>query len=100
ASGDLTPLSYVAALLVGEREAGVRGSVMASEAALAGVGLRPLVLRPKESLALMNGPSAMTGLACIAERRARSLARFGAALTAMAVDVLRGQPGQFDARIF
>jgi histidine ammonia-lyase len=100
ASGDLTPLSYVAALLVGEREASVRGSLMPSDAALGAAGLRPLVLRPKESLALMNGTSAMTGLACIAERRARSLARFGAALTAMAVDVLRGQPGQFDARIF
>ena len=100
ASGDLTPLSYVAAVLIGEREATVRGEPVAAQTALAGAGLRPLALRPKESLALMNGTSAMTGLACIAETRARNLSRLAAALTAMTVDVLRGQPGQFDARIF
>lgn len=100
ASGDLTPLSYVAATLVGEREVTLRGEVVSSQAALASEGLAPLVLLPKESLALMNGTSAMTGLACIAARGAERLARFATALTAMAVDVLRGQPGQFDERIF
>ena len=100
ASGDLTPLSYVAAALVGEREVSLRGTIVPAGAALAAEGLSPLELAPKESLSLMNGTSAMTGLACIAERRATRLARFAAALTAMAVDVLRGQPGQFDERVF
>jgi histidine ammonia-lyase len=100
ASGDLTPLSYVAAVLVGEREVRLRGEPMTAEAALRAEGLAPVTLRPKESLALMNGTSAMTGLACLAERRAARLARLASALTAMAVDVLGGQPGQFDERIF
>jgi len=100
ASGDLTPLSYVAAALAGEREVTLRGQAMTAAAALEAEGLEPVRFRPKESLALMNGTSAMTGLACLATRRAARLSRFASALTAMAVDVLRGQPAQFDERIF
>ena len=100
ASGDLTPLSYVAAVIAGEREVTAFGRVMPAAEALGRAGLVPLALVPKESLALMNGSSAMTGLACIVYQRARRLVRLGAALTAMAVDVIGGQPGHFDARIF
>jgi histidine ammonia-lyase len=100
ASGDLTPLSYVAAAIAGEREVIAFGQVMPAAEALARAGLEPVVLAPKESLALMNGSSAMTGLACVAYARAERLLRLGAALTAMAVDVIGGQPGHFDARIF
>jgi histidine ammonia-lyase len=58
ASGDLTPLSYVAALLIGERECWSEGQVTAAGPVLQAHGLAPLVLAPKESLALMNGTSA------------------------------------------
>ena len=100
ASGDLTPLSYVVATLVGERESSYRGEVMASAAALAAAGIEPLTLRPKDSLALMNGTSVMTALGCLAYVRARRLARVCAALTAMASDVMHGNPAHFDDRIF
>lgn len=100
ASGDLTPLSYVAALLVGEREAWVGGEMVQAEQALARAGIEPLALEPKESLAIMNGTSVMTALACLGWSRARRLARFAAALTAVTSDVLFGVPGHFDDRIF
>jgi histidine ammonia-lyase len=100
ASGDLTPLSYVAATLMGEREARFRGRVMSARAALSESGITPLVLGPKESLALMNGTSVMTGLACLAFERAAYLARFASALTAMACDVLRGNRTHFHRRLF
>jgi histidine ammonia-lyase len=100
ASGDLTPLSYVAAALIGEREVSFEGQMVAAAEALAAAGLAPLVLRPKESLALMNGTSMMTGLACLAYRRARQLARLASALSAVACEVLRGNPSHFDERIF
>lgn len=99
ASGDLTPLSYVAAALVGEREVVVGGEVKASRQALVDAGLEPLRLAPKEALALMNGTSAMTGLGCLALDRARRLARWGAALAAIFVDVTRGNPAHFHPRI-
>lgn len=100
ASGDLTPLSYVAAALIGERECSYGGEVMTSGAALARAGLSPLALRPKESLALMNGTSVMTALGCLAFVRARRLARACAAITAMASDATLGNRAHFDDRIF
>ncbi|MFK7991976.1 MAG: histidine ammonia-lyase [Sandaracinaceae bacterium] len=100
ASGDLTPLSYIAALLVGEREAWVGGQVVKASAALSDVGLAPITLAPKESLAIMNGTSVMTALGCLAWERARRLGRFMSTLTAMTSDVLFGLPAHFDDRIF
>jgi histidine ammonia-lyase len=99
ASGDLTPLSYVAAALMGEREVFVDGRVAPAGTALRDAGIAPLPLGPKESLAIMNGTSVMVGLACLAADRARRLARWSATLTAMASDVLRGNPAHFDARV-
>lgn len=100
ASGDLTPLSYVASLLVGEREARVAGRTTPAAEALAAAGLAPIALRPKESLALMNGTSVMTALGCLAHARATRLARLAAATSALASDVVHGNPAHFDARLF
>jgi histidine ammonia-lyase len=100
ASGDLTPLSYVAALLAGERQALVRGEVLESREALARAQLEPLQLQPKESLAIMNGTSVMAALASLACERAARLAEVANALTALTIDALAGQHGHFDARLF
>ncbi|RLB38528.1 MAG: histidine ammonia-lyase [Deltaproteobacteria bacterium] len=100
ASGDLTPLSYLAAVVAGEREVSYRGELMSAQDALREEGLAPIVPAGKESLAIMNGTSFTTALACLAHERALRLARFASALTAMASDVIRGNPEHFDARIF
>ncbi len=100
ASGDLTPLSYLAALVMGEREALVRGEIVPAAEALRAAGLRPLPLVYKESLALMNGTAVMTAIACAAWERGARLARLAAAVTAIAVDTTHGNPDHFDARIF
>lgn len=100
ASGDLTPLSYVAAVLSGERNVWWQGRELPAAQAFVELGLEPLALEPKESLALMNGTSAMTGVACLALLRAQRLARWAAALTACTSDVLGGEPRHFDARLF
>lgn len=100
ASGDLTPLSYVAALLVGEREALVHGKRVPAREALSALALEPLVLGPKESLAIMNGTSVMGALTCLSFVRAAQLARSATALTAMALEAMEGQHAHFDSRIF
>ncbi|MFO7562550.1 MAG: aromatic amino acid ammonia-lyase [Enhygromyxa sp.] len=100
ASGDLTPLSYIAALLVGERECSYAGAIEPSARVLAELGLEPLRLWPKESLAIMNGTSVMTGLVCLALGRAERLARISALVTATASDALGGNPSHFDERIY
>lgn len=100
ASGDLTPLSYVAALLVGEREAWVDGRVVPAAQAVQRLAQPAFALREKEALSIMNGTSVMTALACLAFERARRLCRWTAALTAVCSDVLQGNPAHFDARLF
>ena len=100
ASGDLTPLSYVAAVLMGEREVLAGDGCRPAREALAEAGLAPLVLGPKEGLALMNGTAVMTGLACLGYARAEYLSRFCCRLTALAVAGLQGNRGHFHPRLF
>ncbi|WP_024304128.1 histidine ammonia-lyase [Pseudogulbenkiania sp. MAI-1] len=100
ASGDLTPLSYVAGVLCGEREVRYHGEIRPAAAVLAELGIAPLRLAPKEGLALMNGTAVMTGLACLAFERAEYLTRLTARLTALACLALKGNRGHFDPALF
>ena len=100
ASGDLTPMSYVAAVLSGEREVFFRGGVVPAAEALAAVGLEPIRLQHKEALSIMNGTSVMTALVSMALDRAQAFARAHALVTAWTSFLLRGQPAHFDERLF
>jgi histidine ammonia-lyase len=100
ASGDLTPLSYVAAVLSGHGLVEYQGEQRRASDALERAGLEPVSLEAREALALMNGTSAMTGIAALGFIRAKRLARAAGALTAVAVEALRGDRGQYDDRIF
>ena len=100
ASGDLTPLSYIGAALIGEREVTYRDEVMPASKALAQAGLSPLTLAPKEGLAIMNGTAVMTGLACLAFDRAEYLSRLCCRLTSLAGACLQSNRDHFHPRLF
>ncbi len=100
ASGDLTPLSYLAAVLCGEREVWRAGETLPAAQALAEAGIAPLRLRPKEGLAIMNGTAVMTALACLAYSRAAYLVQLCTRITAMASFALDGNAHHFDATLF
>jgi histidine ammonia-lyase len=100
ASGDLTPLSYIAATLAGEATVLFANEVREASAVLPENGLALIELEPKESLALMNGTSAMTGVAALLLPRALRLVRWASALTAATSDAIGGEPRHFDARLF
>jgi histidine ammonia-lyase len=100
ASGDLTPLSYLAAVLCGEREVWRNGEQMPAAPALAEAGIKPLRLRPKEGLAIMNGTAVMTALACMAYSRAEYLAQLATRITAMASFALDGNAHHFNEMLF
>lgn len=100
ASGDLTPLSYLAAMLVGEREVLYGSERISAQEFHHRVNLRPLTLRPKEGLAIMNGTAMMTALACECYRRADYLSRLSVRLTALASLALQGNRHHFDERLF
>lgn len=100
ASGDLTPLSYLAAVLCGEREVSYQGERLPAQTVLSQLGITPLTLRPKEGLAIMNGTAVMTALACLAFERARYLGDLSARITALAVLTADGNAHHFDDALF
>jgi histidine ammonia-lyase len=110
ASGDLAPLAHLALPLIGrgrvrrggggggESGDGAREELDAA-AALAEAGLEPLVLAPKEGLALINGTQAMTSLLALAAVEARRLVRLADLVGALSADALRGTDAAFDERL-
>ena len=111
ASGDLAPLAHMAAAMIGEGEAEFGGQVMPSAKALALAGLQPVVLGPKEGLALINGTQFSTAYALAGlfdGWRAAQTALLTSALSTDAImgstaplhpeiHALRGHKGQIDA---
>lgn len=90
ASGDLAPLSHLALVLAGEGEAVYKGHRMNGRKALEKVGLRPIRLKAKEGLALINGTQGMTALGTISYLEANDLAKFADAIASLTFESLRG----------
>ncbi|HYC74833.1 histidine ammonia-lyase [Brevundimonas sp.] len=99
ASGDLAPLAHMSCVLIGVGEARVNGAALPAEAALATVGLKPIVLGPKEGLALLNGTQCSTALALAGLFAAEAAFAAGVAAGALSVDALKGSDAPFDPRI-
>ena len=99
ASGDLAPLAHMSAALIGEGRIALGGEILPAAEALARLGLQPLVLGPKEGLALINGTQASTAIALDVLFTAERL--FAAALVsgALSTDALKGTDVAFDPRI-
>jgi histidine ammonia-lyase len=100
ASGDLTPLSYVGAALVGERDVLYKNEVRPAADVLEECGMEKHRFRPKEGLAIMNGTAAMTAVACLAFKRAEYLADMATKLTSLASIALKGNSYHFDDKLF
>ena len=108
ASGDLAPLAHMAAVMIGEGEACYEGTVMHGGKALAKAGLAPVILEPKEGLALINGTQFSTACALAALFDAWRNASASVVTAALSTDAmmgstaplvdeihtLRGHPGQ------
>jgi len=99
ASGDLAPLAHLSAPLIGEGKVRLYGEVMPAKDGLARIGLGPLVLAPKEGLALLNGTQVSTALALTGLFRTEDI--FAAAIVsgAMSIDAAQGSDAPFDPRI-
>uniref|UniRef100_A0A8C6G313 Histidine ammonia-lyase n=1 Tax=Moschus moschiferus TaxID=68415 RepID=A0A8C6G313_MOSMO len=100
ASGDLAPLSHLALGLIGEGKMWSPKSGWAdAKYVLAAHGLKPIVLKPKEGLALINGTQMITSLGCEAVERASAIARQADIVAALTLEVLKGTTKAFDTDI-
>lgn len=98
-SGDLSPLSQLAVVALGEGEAYYNGERMPGGKALEKAGLKPIDLTYKEGLGLINGSQmsvAGSGLLLI---DARNLLKNGFIASAMTIDALKGVQSAYDARL-
>lgn len=99
ASGDLTPLSYLAAAIMGQRNVYYKGKIVPTMEAFNAEGIKPLPIEAKEGLALMNGTSVMTAVASLALKKAERLARISDFLTAVTSEITRGKDTPFVAKV-
>jgi histidine ammonia-lyase len=99
ASGDLAPLAHVAASMLGIGEMYTPEGRQSAEAALAWAGLSPLVLGPKEGLALLNGTQFSTAHALAALFEARNLFRTALVTGVLSTEAAKGSDAPFDPRV-
>ncbi|PWN32792.1 phenylalanine ammonia-lyase [Meira miltonrushii] len=106
ASGDLSPLSYVAGTLAGQ--SGIQTWVdtkdgrrvpMAADQALKSKSIPKTVFEPKEALGILNGTAFSTATAALTIHDASMLCLLTQFTTAMAVEAARGTDGSFAAFI-
>uniref|UniRef100_A0A673ZJX1 Histidine ammonia-lyase n=1 Tax=Salmo trutta TaxID=8032 RepID=A0A673ZJX1_SALTR len=98
ASGDLAPLSHLALGLMGEGKMWSPKSGWAdAKYVLEAHGLKPISLKPKEGLALINGTQMITSLGAEAVERAQAIARQADIIAAITLEVLKGTSKAFDS---
>ncbi|MBX5460751.1 MAG: histidine ammonia-lyase [Steroidobacteraceae bacterium] len=99
ASGDLAPLAHMAAAMIGVGDVETPQGRMPARQGLALAGLEPLVLAPKEGLALLNGTQFSTAVALAALFEAEVVFQTALVVGALTTDAYRGTDAPFDPRI-
>ncbi len=98
ASGDLAPLAHCGLALLGEGEVWTTDDERLPAAdALAGAGIEPLTLTPKEGLALINGTDGILGMLLLALHDLARLLRTADVTAAMSTEALLGTDRAFAA---
>ena len=99
ASGDLTPLAHLALALMGQGACWHGHDQRPSAEALAALDIEPLELRDREGLALVNGTSAMTGLAALNDVALGRALALAVPMTVLYAELLGGRLEAWDGRL-
>jgi histidine ammonia-lyase len=99
ASGDLSPLSHLAIVLLGEGEAFYQGERLHGGEALQRAGLSPVRLSFKEGLALNNGTAQMLATAVLALHKLETLLATADLAAAMTLDAFAGRTSAFAEKV-
>jgi len=99
ASGDLAPLAHLGLVLIGEGEAEYNGKIYEGRDALSRAGLKPVILKAKEGLALTNGTQVMTAIGSLVLHEALDLAKVADIIGAMSLEALLGTKTAFDPQV-
>ncbi|OYT48554.1 hypothetical protein B6U83_03370 [Thermoplasmatales archaeon ex4484_36] len=98
-SGDLSPMSQIAEVVLGEGKAFYKGELLPGGEAMRRAGLKPIEPYYKEGLALINGPQMMAGQAALILCEVRELLKNALITSSMSIDTLRAVKKAFDPRV-
>lgn len=97
-AADLAPLAHAFAVLAGEGEAEFKGRVLPGLEALASAGLSPVVLGPKDAIALINSNAASVGTGALVIADAETTLDAMLAALALSLEAFRGNTSPIDSR--
>lgn len=99
ASGDLAPLSHLFLPLIGLGKVFYKGEITSTSTVLEKEGLNPILLGPKEGLALINGTQFILSFAVKTVERFFNCLEIADIIGAMSLESLQGTKAPFDARL-
>lgn len=99
ASGDLAPLAHLFLPLIGLGEVWIKEKIFPSAKVLQDNGLKPLLLGPKEGLALINGTQFILAYAVANLRRMHYCLESADLIGAMSLEALTGTKSPFHERL-
>ena len=98
-SGDLAPLAHMVLVMLGEGEAFYKGERMEGLKALKNAGIKPLPLKAKEGVALINGTQPMTSVGALAVSDALNTVKDSIIAAGMSLEALKGTRAALDKRV-
>lgn len=99
ACGDLSPMSQIALVLMGEGEAFYQGERLPAKVALERAGLKPVVFQARDGLATINGSNVITGLGALEVYDARLWIKNSEIVAAMTLEALNANMKAYDERV-
>lgn len=99
ASGDLAPLAHLSLALIGEGEVYLQGQKVATSEALKHFQIKPIVLRSKEGLALLNGTQFMSAYASHCLSFGKKLWNQFNMIASLSLDAYDGRINPFQANV-
>jgi histidine ammonia-lyase len=98
-SGDLSPLSQMAEVVMGDGRAFWKGKLMKGGKAMDRAGIKPVTLSFKEGLGLINGSQMFTGCGALRLYDSTRLVKTAIIASAMSADALRTPLRSYDRRV-
>ncbi len=99
ACGDLSPMAQMALVPMGEGEAFFKGERLNGAEALKRAGIKPIVLRARDGLSMINGSNVITGMGALAVHDVGRWLKMSEIAAAMTLEVLNANMKAYDERL-
>lgn len=99
ASGDLVQLAHLALNLIGEGEVTYKGELRPTADVYKELGLKPITVRLREGLGLINGTSIMTGIAMVNLIHAKQLLNWSLASSMQIIEMVGSYSDHFSKEL-